>query len=284
MYKISKEEFDGLINRFTFVELKMSIPMVLDDNSVIFYGTEIGKDVLMITVYNCDICTATQLVRDHHIVECNGQYTLRPNYFMDAENDSIFYHPDFVGVMENDNNGDLGNDIQISEINSSDDNILDEQMASYKENTVTPSENNFNASIAARFSPEMKNQMTEMAKAIQKTAKEATDSINYEKISKRMDEVVKETMKPIHDMVNPKVIKEIEPKFEKAKEEMILSQEEKPINPTPVVTTGRRINKPEEKKKSEVKPQKQFNQKPQREVVRATDYVEPKPEPKGYWG
>ena len=282
MKNVNAQEFSRLSRIMKFIELEFDVS-ITKSNDMKFFGTEIGPDVLLVGVYNCDICSMMQIIRNACICKCEDKYVLQYLNSSDTGNDNIFYSEDVLDIPPYaGNQEDL---VNLSQVSTDDDNILDEQMASYSENAEKPVENTFNASIAARFSPEagakMKSQMDQMVKAVQKTAKEATKSVNYEQIAKRMDDVVKETMKPIHDMVNPKVINEIEPKFNKAKEEMISAQEEKPINPTPVVTTGRRINKPEEKKKPEFKVQKK--EKPQREVVRATDYVEPQPVKKGYW-
>ena len=276
MYKIEKSEFENLVSATSFVELELGLQNT-GSKDVKFYGLEAGKDVLLVSVFNCDICTGVNVLRDTHIVEYNGRYTVRPNYLLDVENDNVFFHPDFVGVMENDYDNDISGGYHVSQVNNSDDNILADQIA-YDQGGFTSIGN----MISKEDAQKIKESLTDLGKNISNIGKKATENITYEKISKQMDKTIKEVMPSIAaDIVNPKVIKEIEPGFKKVQEELIKGQEEKPINPEPVVTTGRRVNKPEEKKKPEFKVQKK--EKPQREVVRATDYVEPQPVEKGYW-
>ena len=258
MYEVSESVFQSLISKSKFVKLDFDISATLSKD-VLFYGMEIGRDVLIIGIYNTDICTVMNVLKNAHIVYCNGRYTVRDNQFVDSDTDNLFFHPEteLMGVMEHDNFSSDNDFVQVSQITDSSDNILDEQLAS--------------------------------AEKLEKGF--AIGDIINEKQSqtiKRITDSIQSKIDDSSDIVNKEVIKEIEPKFKKVQEEMIEASVEKPepINPKPIVTTGRRVNDSIKMKESVkiTRDEKPKKQKEERKVVKASEYIEEKPSKNNYWG
>ena len=105
---------------------------------------------------------------------------------------------------------------------------------------------------------------------------------------KRITDSIQSKIDDSSDIVNKEVIKEIEPKFKKIQEEMIEASVEKPepINPKPIVTTGRRVNDSIKMKESVkiTRDEKPKKQKEERKVVKASEYIEQRPSKNNYWG
>jgi len=76
MKKVSQKVFDGVRQLYRMVELDFETNGMED--RVKMYGAEVGKDVLIASLYNDDISTSMSVIPNHEIVECDGKYMIAP--------------------------------------------------------------------------------------------------------------------------------------------------------------------------------------------------------------
>ena len=270
METISKKEFDRLSQMIDFVELEFNLSNT-KSNDVKFYGSELGRDVLLIAVYNCDICTSVQLIKETHICKFEDKYILRSNIYKDIDNDPIFYREDVIDFPNTEN-------IKVTPVSTDEDNILNDQLASIDNDDPKPN-NTFSISnlIGEKGVKDFKEGVQSMVETAKKVIAEEKPKI--EKSAESFAKPAKETQESL--VVNKPTLEKIEPEFKKAQEKIFEAQEKEAVTsvPKPIVTTGRKINnpKPQNNNKPKQQPQKE------RKVVRAVDYSEPEETSGGYW-
>lgn len=95
MKNISEKEFMGLKKTHHFYKLEMEFNVPLKEE-LQFFGTEIGNDVLVITVFNADICTSIHKVENAEIGHCNGKFIV-----IEKDASQVSVSPSEVEVIEN---------------------------------------------------------------------------------------------------------------------------------------------------------------------------------------
>ena len=95
MKNISEKEFQGLKKTHHFYKLEMEFNVPLKEE-LQFFGTEIGNDVLVITVFNADICTSIHKVENAEIGHCNGKFIV-----IEKDASQVSASPSEVEVIEN---------------------------------------------------------------------------------------------------------------------------------------------------------------------------------------
>lgn len=75
MLKVSPRNFELCKSRIKFYKLELEMPVATKADTE-FYGCEVGKDVQIVQLWNNDFCTASFVLNDAIIVECNGKYTV----------------------------------------------------------------------------------------------------------------------------------------------------------------------------------------------------------------
>ena len=95
MKNISEKEFMGLKKTHHFYKLEMEFNVPLKEE-LQFFGTEIGNYVLVITVFNADICTSIHKVENAEIGHCNGKFIV-----IEKDASQVSVSPSEVEVIEN---------------------------------------------------------------------------------------------------------------------------------------------------------------------------------------
>lgn len=85
----------GLKKTHHFYKLEMEFNVPLKEE-LQFFGTEIGNDVLVITVFNADICTSIHKVENAEIGHCNGKFIV-----IEKDASQVSVSPSEVEVIEN---------------------------------------------------------------------------------------------------------------------------------------------------------------------------------------
>ncbi|MDY5647009.1 MAG: hypothetical protein SPF22_08415 [Candidatus Onthovivens sp.] len=75
MKNISEKEFMTLKKTHQFYKLEMEFDVPLKEE-LQFFGTEIGNDVLVVTIFNADICSSFHKVKNAEIGQWNGKYVV----------------------------------------------------------------------------------------------------------------------------------------------------------------------------------------------------------------
>lgn len=75
MKNISEKEFESLKKTHHFFKLEMGFNVPLKEE-LQFFGTEIGVDVLIVTIFNADICTSIYKVQNAEIGQYDGKFVV----------------------------------------------------------------------------------------------------------------------------------------------------------------------------------------------------------------
>ena len=75
MKNISEKEFESLKKTHHFFKLEMGFNVPLKEE-LQFFGTEIGDDVLIVTIFNADICTSIYKVQNAEIGQYDGKFVV----------------------------------------------------------------------------------------------------------------------------------------------------------------------------------------------------------------